>query len=308
MSDLTAGGVDSAAVNETVEIKRLGIIAGSGPLPFCILDEAERLGIPVSVAALEEETSRKIEDFTTHLKNEWTLHWMGVGQLGKLLRLFAKEKVDKAIMVGQVKHVRIFAPGSRNPFTQIKQVPDFKMIRLLSSLKQKNTSSLIGGVIAAIEKEGIEFLDSSIFLKHLLAEKGVMTQRSPSEEETKDVAYGHSVAKEIARLDIGQTVAVKQQAIVAVEAMERTDATIRRAAELAAGERLTVVKVSRPHQDMRFDLPVLGLRTLEVAVECNVTAFAIDPGKTLIIDKRQFLERADDLSLTVLGYQADEEN
>ncbi len=289
------------------DIKRLGIIAGSGPLPFFVLQEAERLNIPVSVVALEEETSSEIVDFTSRLTNRSSLHWIGVGQLGKLLRVFKKEQVDKAVMVGQVKHVRIFAPGSRNPFAQIRKVPDLKMIRLLSSLEEKTTSSLISGVIAAIEEEGVEFLDSSILLKHLLADKGVMTRRSPTEEERKDVLYGYGVAREIARLDIGQTIVVKRQAVVAVEAMEGTDATIRRAADLVGGERLSVIKVSRPNQDMRFDLPVLGLRTLEVSAECNVSALALDPGKTLIIDKRRFIERADEEGMTVVGFQLNEE-
>jgi DUF1009 family protein len=284
------------------------MIAGSGPLPFCVLKEAELHQIPVSVAALQEETAPEIESFISVLSNDVSLVWMGVGQLGKLLRLFRAEKVDKALMVGQVKHVRIFAPGSRNPFARIKQVPDLKMIRLLSSLKQKDTSSLISGVISAIEEEGIEFLDSSIMLQGLLAEKGLMTRRAPTEEESRDIAYGRKMAKEIARLDIGQTIVVKSQAVVAVEAMEGTDATIRRAADLTAGEPLTVVKVSRPHQDMRFDLPVLGLGTLQVFEECNVTALAVDAEKTLIIEKPDFLETADKKNLAVVGLDLNEED
>jgi len=268
----------------------------------------ESLKIPVSIAALEEETSPEIADFVRSSENRVSLHWMGIGQLGKLLRVFAREEVDKAIMIGQVKHVRIFAPGSRNPFKQIRHVPDLKMVRLLSSLKQKDTTSLIRGVIAEIEKEGIEFLDSSFFLQPLLAEAGVLTRRAPTEEEKRDLGYGYPIAKTIARLDIGQTVVVKRQAVVSVEAMEGTDAAIRRAADLAGGERLTVIKVSRPDQDMRFDLPVLGLKTLEVAAEASVTAFAVDSGKTLILDKQQFLERADKNGLTIIGLQADEEN
>jgi DUF1009 family protein len=290
------------------EIVRLGVIAGSGPLPFCVLEEAELLDIPVTVAALKEETSPEIKDFHSRLRNESSLHWVGIGQLGRLLNIFKKEKVDKVIMVGQVKHVRIFAPGSRNPFSQIQHLPDLKMVKLLSSLSKKDTESLIGGVIAVIEREGIEFLDSSILLTRLLADRGVMTQRSPSEEEAKDIAYGRSVGKEIARLDVGQTIVVKRQAVVAVEAMEGTDAAIRRAAALVGGERLTLVKVSRPQQDMRFDLPVLGMKTLDVARECNVSALAVDSGRTLIIEKPRFLERADDMGLTVLGFEIHEEN
>jgi DUF1009 family protein len=270
--------------------------------------EAASQGIPVSVAALEEETSPDISEFIDKQANGSSLQWIGIGQLGRLLRFFEREKVEKALMVGQVKHVRIFAPGSKNPFARIKHPPDLKMIRLLSSLESKDTGSLIGAVIAAIEDRGIEFLDSSVFLRRLLADRGVLTCKAPTVEETKDIAYGYKVAKEIARIDIGQTVVVKRQAVVAVEAMEGTDATIKRAAELVQGEPLTVVKVCRPEQDMRFDLPVVGLRTLEVAVECNVTALAVDPEKTLIVDKQRFLDRADEIELAVVGYQEDEED
>lgn len=299
---------DDTLVDNIPKISRLGLIAGSGPLPFCLLEEADRQRIPVSVAALREETSPQISRFVEQLTTECSLEWIGVGQLGKLLRFFKQEQVDKAVMVGQVKHVRIFAPGSRDPFSQVKHLPDLKMIRLLLSLDRKDTGTLIGAVIAAIEEEGIKFLDSSIFLRSLLADKGVLTRRSPTAEETRDMVYGYKVAKEIARIDIGQTIVVKKQAVVAVEAMEGTDATIERAAKLASGERLTVVKVSRPEQDMRFDLPVLGLKTLEVAEECNVTAIAVDPGKTLIIDKTRFLERADEIKISVVGFQANEED
>jgi len=295
-------------VIDTPEIRRLGIIAGSGPLPFCVLEEAKLRRIPVSLAAIKEETSPEIAKFISQLGNEVSLRWIGVGQLGKLLRFFKKDQVDKAVMVGQVKHVRIFAPGSHNPFAKIRQVPDLKMIKLLSSLKRKDTSSLIGGVIAMIEKEGIEFLDSSILLRRLLADVGVLTRRAPTEQEKKNIDYGHKIAKEIARLDIGQTIVVKSQAVVAVEAMEGTDSAILRASELVEGEPLTVVKVSRPQQDMRFDLPVLGLRTLEVTKKCNVTALAVDAGKTLIIEKPEFLERADESNLSVVGLEPNEEN
>ena len=287
------------------QISRLGIIAGNGPLPFCVLREAEKHGFPTTVAALKEETSPEIDAFAEGLRIDTSVHWMGIGQLGKLLRVFKADQVDKALMVGQVKHFRIFGHGSRNPFSRIKHLPDVRMLRLLSSLPQKDTGSLLGGLIAEIEKEEIEFLDSSVLLGRLLADTGVMTSRSPSEEERRDIRYGLSVAREIARLDIGQTVVVKNQAIVAVEAMEGTDAAIGRAAELAGGERLTVVKVSRPSQDMRFDLPVLGMETLKVAEDCNVTAFAVDQGKTLIIEKELFLRRAGEMGLTVVGLEID---
>lgn len=284
-------------------VRRLGLIAGNGPLPLQVVREAGRQGIPVTVAAILEETDPAIEGVAERAGSPVSIHWMGVGQLGRLLRAFKREEVDKGLMVGQVKHVRIFAPGSRSPLDHLKQLPDFRMIRLLSSLRRKDTGSLIEAVIGVLEEEGIELIDSTLFLRDLLATEGVMTRRSPSSGEAKDFGYGRSIAREIARLDLGQTIVVKDQAVVAVEAMEGTDETIRRASQLVSGEPLTVVKVSRPNQDMRYDVPVIGPRTLEVCEACHVTALALDAGRTLIVDKPDLLARADALKIAIVGFR-----
>jgi DUF1009 family protein len=281
------------------QVERLGMIAGNGPLPLLVVEEALKQGLEVTVAAVKEETEPAIETLS---QERVSVQWMGLGQLGKLIRVFQEDGVRRALMVGQVKHVRIFAPGSRSPFSQLKHLPDWRMLKLLNSLRKRDTASLIGAVIEELEKEGIQFLDSTLFLEHLLPAEGVLTEREPSPKEWADFEYGRPIALEIARMDLGQTIVVKDRAVVAVETMEGTDATIRRASELAGGERISVIKVSRPQQDMRFDLPVIGPRTLEVMKECAVSALAVDAGKTLIIDKPRVLESAGRAGLTVVGF------
>ncbi len=285
-----------------MNIRRLGLIAGNGPLPLQVLDEARRRGLPVTVVAAAEEADPALDEAAGRPGPEVTVHWLGVGRLNRMIEVFRSEGVDHALMVGQVKHTRIFARGSRFPLRRLKHLPDLRMLKLLASLKRRNTASLIEAVIRELEREGIAFLDSTLFLQPILAHSGVMTRRAPDDEEQKDFEYGRPVALELARLDIGQTIVVKEQAVVAVEAMEGTDATIRRAAELAGGERLTVIKVSRPHQDMRFDVPVVGPRTLEVLQQCAVSALAVDAGRTLMIDKPALLEKADQMNLTIVGF------
>ncbi len=284
-------------------VRRLGLIAGNGPLPLQVVREARRRGVAVTVAAILEETDPAIEMLACQSGSPVSVHWMGVGQLGKLLKTFKNEGVDKGLMVGQVRHVRIFAPGSRSPLDQLRQLPDLRMVRLLASLGRKNTGSLIEAVIDVLEREGIELIDSTLFLSDLLAVEGVMTRRTPTSEEERDFSYGRSIASEIARLDLGQTIVVKDQAVVAVEAMEGTDETIRRASGLVGGEPLTVVKTSRPNQDMRYDVPVVGLQTLEVFEACHVTALALDAGRTLMVDKTALLERANALKITIVGFR-----
>jgi DUF1009 family protein len=285
-------------------IKRLGLIAGNGVLPGLVLEEALSRQIPVTVAAIKEETDVDL-DLISRIPGapDVSIHWVGLGQLGKLIRTFKKEGVDAAVMVGQVKHVRIFAPGSRSPFSQIKHLPDLQMLGVLASLRKKDTGSLIGAVIDKFESEGVRFLDSTLFLRPYLASSGLMTARKPTREERLDFEYGRRIALEIARLDLGQTVVVKDQAVVAVEAMEGTDETIRRASELVRGEKLTVVKVSRPNQEMRFDVPVIGMRTLNVLRDCSVSALGVDAGKTLMVDKGQFLQRAGESGISVVGFE-----
>jgi UDP-2,3-diacylglucosamine hydrolase len=282
-----------------MNIRKLGLIAGNGQFPFLVLEEAIRRNLPVVVAAIREETSPDIERLAEK-SSSVEIAWLGLGQLGKLLRLFREAGVDKAIMAGQVRHTRIFS-REKSLMQMIRSVPDLRMLQLLVSLPSKNTEALIGGIAGVMEKEGIELLDSTCLLQHLLPLPGTLTGREPNEEEWRNIRYGQAIAREIARLDIGQTVVVKDQAVVAVEAMEGTDETIRRAAQLAGGLALTVVKVSRPRQDMRFDVPVIGSQTLQVLEACHVTALAIDAGKTLIFDREQLVLAADRLGIAIVA-------
>jgi UDP-2,3-diacylglucosamine hydrolase len=283
------------------EIRRLGLIAGNGRLPELALEEAVALGLGVTVAAVQEEAEGAVARLAERNRDQVTLHRVGVGRLGKLIRLFKQEGVDHAVMVGQVRHIRIFAADSSTPRTFLSQLPDLKMLNLVRSLPKKDTSSLISAVIDELEKEGIRFLDSTTFLSRLLAPEGVLTKRGPTREEARDIEYGRQIACEIARLDLGQTIVVKNQAVVAVEAMEGTDETIRRAARLATNEKLTVVKAARPHQDMRYDVPVIGLTTLQVLRECSVSALALDAGRTLVVDRDEFIRGADDSGICVVA-------
>ncbi len=280
-------------------IQKLGLIAGNGRFPFLILRQAIQKNIPVVVAAIKEETFPEIEEFAS--ESDVSIHWIGLGHLNKLIRLFKGADVTQVLMAGQVKHARIFSTKRAHGKKWKVTVPDVKMIGMLASLPKKNTQSLLEGVINVLESEGFEFVDSTVLLKSLLAKSGLLTRRSPNSEEQKDIEYGRSVAREITRLDVGQTIVVKSQAVVAVEAMEGTNETIRRAAQLVGGQRLTVVKVSRPDQDMRFDVPVIGLETSEVLRECNVSALSIDAGKTLIIDSDEFFEKVEASSIAIVA-------
>lgn len=282
-----------------MKLEKLGVIAGNGRFPFLVLEEAVRLEISVVVAAIREETFPEIEQFSS--APGVSIHWLGLGQLGKLIRLFKRAGVRQAIMAGQVKHTQIFNRKGSGSSRLHVIVPDLKMMKLFMSLPRRDTESLIGGVIRELEKEGIQLLDSTLLIRSLLPQTGVLTRRRPDAEESKDIEYGRRVGREIARLDLGQTIVVKDQAVVAVEAMEGTDETIRRAAGLVGGQRLTVVKVSRPEQDMRFDVPTIGLNTLRVMKECNVSALAVDAGKTLILDRANFIEEAERLGMTIVA-------
>lgn len=280
-------------------IQKLGLIAGNGRFPFLILRQAIQKNIPVVVAAIKEETFPEIEEFASEL--DVSIHWIGLGHLNKLIRLFKRAAVTQVLMAGQVKHAKIFSTKRAHGKKWKVTVPDVKMISMLASLPKKNTQSLLEGVISVLENEGFEFVDSTVLLKSLLAKSGLLTRRSPNSEEQKDIEYGRAVAREITRLDVGQTIVVKSQAVVAVEAMEGTNETIRRAAQLVGGQRLTVVKVSRPDQDMRFDVPVIGLETSEVLKECNVSALSIDADKTLIIDSDEFFEKVEASSIAIVA-------
>jgi len=255
---------------------KYGLIAGNGKFPFLVLEAARSQGIEMVVAAIKEETFPEIE------RHASTVHWMSLGQLGKLIKTFKAEGVNRAIMAGQVKHKQIFS----------SIIPDLKMIQLLASLATKNTDSLIGAVAKLLENEGIQLLDSTSFLRPLLPEPGVLTSRVPTDEEKRDLDYGYAIARELGRLDLGQTVVVTDAACVALEAMEGTDAVIERAASLVGGRALRVVKLAKPNQDLRFDVPVIGVATIRLMARLNVTAMAIESRKTLMIDRDDLIREA----------------
>jgi DUF1009 family protein len=259
-------------------MERIGLIAGNGKFPMLVLDAARARGAEVVVAAIKEETSPEIESHGAA-----AVYWMSLGELGRLIDTFKHEGVRRAVMAGQVKHKQIFS--------SIR--PDWRLAKLLLSLGTRNTDSLLGAVAKVLADEGIQLEDSTSFLQPLLARAGVLTPRAPTEAEQKDIAYGRQVARQLAQFDIGQAVVVAEAACVAVEAMEGTDATIERAGRIMAalgGEsstlrrHLTVVKVAKPNQDMRFDVPVVGIRTIEVMRQAGATCLALDTGKCLLLD------------------------
>jgi UDP-2,3-diacylglucosamine hydrolase len=260
-----------------------GLIAGNGRFPFLVLEGARSQGIEMAVIALKEEASPELE------KTAKRLHWVSLGELSKAIELMQQEGVKRAVMAGQVKHNKIFS--------SIR--PDWKLAKLLLALPRKNTDSLIGAVAKVLEDEGIQLVDSTMFLKPLLPEPGVLTKRAPSEQEAADIEYGLGIARHIASKDIGQTVVVADRACVAVEAMEGTDETIARAARFANGKPLVVVKVSKPRQDMRFDVPVVGLPTVESMKLAGATALAIDANRTLLFDRVQLIAMADAAGIAV---------
>ena len=263
-----------------------GLIAGNGRFPFLVLEGARSQGIEMAVIALKEEASPELEKIAKRL------HWVSLGELSKAIELMQSEGVKQAVMAGQVKHNKIFS--------SIR--PDWKLAKLLFALPRKNTDSLIGAVAKVLEEEGIHLVDSTMFLKPLLPEAGVLTQRSPSAQEATDMEYGLGIARHIAAKDIGQTVVVAENACVAVEAMEGTDETIARAARFANGRPLVVVKVSKPGQDMRFDVPVVGLPTVESMKMAGATALAIDANRTLLFDREKLIAMANDAGLAIQAF------
>ena len=277
---------------------RYGLIAGNGRFPFMVVEGARRAGVSLSVAAIKEETDADIEHRVDKLM------WIGVGQLGKLIRFFKAEGVEKAIMAGQVRHVQIFSKAA---------IPDARMLKMLLKLPRRNTDSLIGGIADELEREGIELIDSTFFLQDNLPSAGPLTRREPSAAELADIDYGLEVARDIATLDLGQTIVVRGKACVAIEAMEGTDATIRRAGELMRGQQgaakpavlsrgpLTVLKLSKPNQDMRFDVPVVGVPTLETMVGAGATCLCISARKTLMFDREEMIAFADRQKIAIVA-------
>ena len=278
---------------------KLGLIAGNGRFPFLLLDAARAQGLEVCVAAIKEETDAEIEQRAA-ADPEITVHWLSLGELSRLIETFHKEGVEKAVMAGQVKHKQIFS--------SIR--PDWRLAKLLLNLSTRNTDMLLGAVAKVLGDEGIELISSTSFLEPLLAQEGVLTERAPDEDERKNIEYGLGVARAVAGFDIGQTVVVAAQACVAVEAMEGTDATIERAGRLMESmegdastleRRLTVVKVAKPNQDMRFDVPVIGLATIEAMMRAGASCVSIEAGRTLLFDRESLLERASRAGIAIVA-------
>jgi len=274
---------------------RLGLIAGNGKFPFLVLDAARAQGYDVIVAAIKEETSSEIESYGAS-----SVHWLSLGELSKLIDTFKAEGVTRAVMAGQVKHKQIFSA--------IK--PDWRLAKLLLSLGTRNTDSLLGAVAKVLADEGIMLENSTALLEPLLAKPGVLTKRAPSAPERKNIEYGRAVARRLADYDIGQTVVIAEAACVAVEAMEGTDATIERAGQLmqsldlepkasTLSRALTVVKVAKPTQDMRFDVPVIGLKTIETMARAGATCLAVDAGRCLLLDGEAMTRAADQAGIAV---------
>jgi hypothetical protein len=269
---------------------RYGLIAGNGRFPFLVIEGARRAGVELSVAAIREETDPAIEAAAGGGEGGARVEWVGIGQLGKMIRFFKREGVERAIMAGQVKHVQIFSGA----------LPDVRMLKMLLRLPRRNTDALIGGIADELRSEGIELIDSTYFLQDHLPAAGKLTRRDADARERGDIEYGLEVAREIARLDLGQTIVVRARACVAIEAMEGTDACIERAGHLARG-RLTVVKVAKPDQDMRFDVPVVGLPTIESMIAAGATCLCITAGKTLMFDRTEMLRLADKQRIAVVA-------
>ena len=278
---------------------KLGLIAGNGRFPFLLLDAARAQGLAVVVAAIREETDPEIGRRAT-TDDGITVHWLSLGELSRLIELFHKEGVEKAVMAGQVKHKQIFS--------SIR--PDWRLAKLLLNLPRRSTDMLLGAVAKVLGDEGIELISSTAFLEPLLAQEGILTARAPDEEEQKNIEYGLGVARALAGFDIGQTVVVAAQACVAVEAMEGTDATIERAGHLMRSlggdastleRRLTVVKVAKPEQDMRFDVPVIGIATVEAMIRAGATCLSVEAGRTLLFERDQLLERAQQAGIAIVA-------
>jgi len=266
---------------------KYGLIAGSGRFPVLALASARQLGHEVVAVGIKEEASKEIESLAARC------YWISLGELSRLIEILKEEGVDEVILAGQVKHARIFS--------SIR--PDWRLIKLLASLREKNTDALIGGVVRILEDEGIRLGDSTRLLKPLLAAAGPLTRRKPTAEEEADVAYGRRVAGALAGFDIGQSVAIADGACVAVEAMEGTDAMLRRAATLVNGRPLRLVKVSRRRKHLLFDVPVAGPGTIEVMRGTGTTVLAVDAGRTLLLDREEMLRAADAAGVAIAGYE-----
>jgi DUF1009 family protein len=255
---------------------KYGLIAGNGRFPMLALEAARKSGLEVVAIAIKEEAALEIEQLASRC------YWISLGALSKLIDICRQERISQVMMCGQVKHARIFS----------SIVPDWRLVKLLATLDTRNTDALIGGVQKVLAEEGITLADSTLLLKHLLAPEGVLTRRKPSAEETRDLEYGRRIAAALSAHDIGQSVAIADRACVAVEAMEGTDAMLRRAATLVEGKPLRLVKASGRRRHLLFDVPVIGPRTIDVMRETGTSALAVDPGRTLLLDREELLQRA----------------
>jgi DUF1009 family protein len=267
---------------------RYGLIAGNGRFPLLALDNARKLGHEVVAIGILEEASREIEPLAARC------HWISLGELSRLIEILKAEGITEVMMAGQVKHAKIFS--------SIR--PDWRLLKLLAALPRKNTDSLIGGVAKVLDDEGIHLTDSTALLKPLLADAGVMSRRKPTKDEHSDLEYGRAIAHALAHWDIGQSVAVSSRACVAVEAMEGTDAMLRRAAALVNGKPLALVKVSTRRQHFLFDVPVVGVETIAVMIETGTTALSVDAGRNLMLDRDDMIRSADAADVTIVGYAA----
>jgi len=274
---------------------RLGLIAGNGRFPFLVLEAARSAGYDVTVIAIKEEAYPDLEDAAAQPPPA-AMHWVSLGQLGRCISLLKAAHVTEAVMAGQVKHTKLFA----------NIVPDMTLLGVLMRLKGRQTDALISGVADVLREHGINLLDSTAFLGPLLAREGVMTRRAPTDEELADLEYGYGVADAIAGLDIGQTVAVRSAAVVAVEGMEGTDAVIARAGQLA-GSGVRIVKVAKPNQDMRFDVPVVGVSTIAAMQAAGATLLSVDAGRTLMIDGDAVIRAADEAGIAIVGRRRSDE-
>jgi len=266
-------------------VKRYGLIAGNGRFPILALEAARKAGMEIVAIGIKEEAAPEIEALSARC------YWISLGALSKLIDICKKESITEVMLCGQVKHVSIFSAI----------VPDWRLVKLLASLDAKNTDALIGGVQKVLAEEGITLADSTLLLKDLLAEEGVLTRRKPSSDEMRDLDYGRRIAGALSMMDIGQSVAIAERACVAVEAMEGTDAMLRRAAALAEGKPLRLVKASGRRGHLLFDVPVAGPQTIEVMRETGTTALAVDAGRTLLLDREELLARANEAAITIVA-------
>ena len=269
--------------------QRIGLIAGNGRFPFLVLDAARALGHDVTIIGIKEEASKELEEAAARAPKA-DLHWVSIGQLGTFLKILKDAGITQAVMAGQVKHIKIFGG-----FT-----PDLTAMSLLGRMKGMNTDAIIGAVADLMRERGVELINSAKFLEPMLAGEGQLSERAPNELERKDLEFGYRMADAIAGLDIGQTIAVKHQAVVAVEAMEGTDDVIARAGRLA-GAGTVVVKVAKPNQDMRFDVPVVGVSTIEAMQAAGATVLSVDAGRTLMIDGEAIIRVADEAGIAIVG-------